>query len=62
MKLFRLVAVAAALALLLPAGALAGGGVGEEATDFVCFDETGATRNLHEFWGQIIVLNFAAGW
>ena len=51
-----------ALLLVLPGFAQAGGDPGEVASNFTCFDTSGNTRELYEFWGQVIVLNFSAGW
>ena len=50
------------LSMVLPALALAGGDVGDVATDFQCFDSRGEYHNLYDYWGEIILLNFFAEW
>ena len=62
MKSLGLIALATVLILLLPAAAMAGGDVGEVATDFTCFDQNGVTHSLYDSWGHIILLNFGAFW
>ena len=63
MNLGKLVPLLVALVLvLLPVGAIAGGNVGDVATDFTLWDETGTYHSLYDYWGQIIVLNFGALW
>ena len=62
MKRLSVIALSVVLALLLPVAVMAGGDVGEVATDFTCFDQNGDSHSLYDSWGHIILLNFGAFW